>query len=244
MRNILYIALAVVTFTACNSNKQETAEQPAADAVTDLQRDGLHGRVKKYIHQEYNAMQQGNEWQQSDTLQVHTEYNYDTAGMLQRAADLVVNGQQASATREYKHLPGKPLGIVSYDMTRIISQGTRIWNDAQHYTEKTFFNLNKEDTSNWQILQQVTLNSYHLPEKFTSTMRHTKNDTTYVNTAWLYYDADNHVSRKVLYNGTDSVIINYTILQKDNKGNPTKTLKQYPQKNEAMLLTDTYEYYK
>lgn len=244
MRNILYIAIAAVTLTACNNNKQETAEQPTTEAVTDLQRDGLRGRVKKYTHQEYNAVQQGNEWQQGDSLQVHTEYTYDTAGMLRRAADLVVNGQQASATREYKHLPGKPLSIVSYDMTRIQSHGTRIWTDAQHYTEKTFFNVGKEDTTNWQILQQVTLNSNHLPEKFTSTMRTANgSDTTYISTAWIYYDAENHVSKKVLHNDADSVIINYTILQKDKKGNPTKTLKQYPARNEAIMSIDSYEYY-
>jgi hypothetical protein len=243
MKRILYIAIVAAMLAACNSNKQEAAEQANTETVTDLQRDGIRGQVKKYTHQEYNTSQQNGEWKQGDSLLVHTEYNYDSAGMLQRVADLVANGQQAAATRQYKRAPGQPLAIISYDMAHAISRSTRTWSSDNHYTEKTYFQVDTKDTANWQMLQQVTFNGNNLPIQYTSTMRAEKDDTTYTNTAWLYYDADNHISRKVLYNSADSVVIYYTILQKDDKGNPTQTLKQYPQRNEYKLLVDGYEYY-
>ena len=242
MRRILYTAIIAAILTSCNNEVQEQT-QPSPAAVTDLQRDGLHGPVKKLIHEEYNAIQKDGQWLQGDSIMVRTEYEYDSTGTLLRAADIIVNGQQASTTREYKHTQGKPLTILSYELAQLKSHGLRQWSDDYHYTEKTFFNFDKNDTANWQILQQVTLNNNHLPEKFTSTLRALAGDTTYVNTAWLYYNADNHISKKILYNGTDSVTINYTTIEKDDKGNPTKTLKHYPRRNEAILGIDSYEYY-
>jgi len=244
MQRILYTTIAALLLAACSNPQQPagTATETAPTTITDLHRDGLNGPVKTYIHSEYNAIQQNGQWVQGDTLLNQTIYSYDTTGTLLRAADIVRNSQQAGSSRQYKHAPGQPVAITGYEQTQPVSRGIRTWAGDRSYTEKTFRNFDKNDTTNWNVLQQVTLNSHHLIEKNITTIR-AGADTGYTTTAYTYYTTDNRVSKKVLYNGADSITITYTTLEKDDKGNPTKTLKQYPQHNEAILAVDSYEYY-
>jgi YD repeat-containing protein len=234
------LAICCIAFFSCNSEKKDTTPTPPPN---DLVRDGLKGRIKQYLHEEYPAVLQDTTWvRKHDSAIVRSQYRYDTAGRLTSVRDYVVNQREVNVRRAYKYAPGKPDLILRYEDRKLASRTVRQWAGNNSYSEKTYRHFIEADTINWESKQDITLNKNHQLAKSAYTLR--TGDDMFTATSFAAYHTDNTIrSRTIVGSGGDSTVINYTILRKDDKGNPIHILKQYPATGQSTLVIESYEYY-